>query len=165
MRKARRLPRRERPRPVFHEVLSPVRLAAEHHGTPAVTRRGLRRFAICLAARRRTVVHSADLGERDPDYIRDNLPWLWLLASAQFRGEVRGLGNIPDRGPALLVGNHSGGNMIPDTGILRWPSRPISGPSGPSTKVAHNLGRSPVGRAEREPGSAETPRGQEGRWR
>ena len=38
----------------------------------------------------------ADLDERDPDYIREQLPWMWLLASAWFRGEVRGLGNIPD---------------------------------------------------------------------
>ena len=38
---------------------------------------------------------------------------MWLLASIWFRGEVRGLGNIPDSGPVLLVGNHSGGNMTP----------------------------------------------------
>src|SRR3984893_3891555 len=57
----------------------------------------------------------ADLDERDPDYIRERLPLMWLLASIWFRGEVRGLGNVPDSGPVLLVGNHSGGNMTPDT--------------------------------------------------
>src|SRR5947209_11501450 len=56
-----------------------------------------------------------DLDERDPDYIRERLPLMWLLASIWFRGEVRGLGNVPDSGPVLLVGNHSGGNMTPDT--------------------------------------------------
>jgi 1-acyl-sn-glycerol-3-phosphate acyltransferase len=84
-------------------------------------------------------VHSADLGERDPDYIRDNLPWLWLLASVWFRGEVRGLGNIPDRGPALLVGNHSGGNMIPDTGILAMAFSTYFGAERPFYQLAHNL--------------------------
>src|SRR5581483_9844214 len=57
----------------------------------------------------------ADLDERDPDYIRERLPLMWLAASIWYRGEVRGLGNIPDSGPVLLVGNHSGGNMTPDT--------------------------------------------------
>ncbi len=48
----------------------------------------------------------ADLDERDPDYIRDSLPRLWLLSSLYFRGEVRVLGNIPEQGPGLLVGNN-----------------------------------------------------------
>ena len=60
----------------------------------------------------------ADLDERDPDYIREQLPLFWLFSSIWFRGEVRGLGNIPDEGPVLLVGNHSGGNMIPDTMVF-----------------------------------------------
>ena len=60
----------------------------------------------------------ADLVERDPYYIREQLPLFWLFSSIWFRGEVRGLGNIPDEGPVLLVGNHSGGNMIPDTMVF-----------------------------------------------
>jgi hypothetical protein len=60
----------------------------------------------------------ADLDERDPDFIRERLPLMWLLSSLWFRGEVRGLGNVPDEGPVLLVGNHSGGNMTPDTIIF-----------------------------------------------
>src|SRR4051794_25887384 len=58
-----------------------------------------------------TRIPRADLDERDPDYIREQLPLMWLAASIWYRGEVRGLGNIPDDGPVLLVGNHSGGNM------------------------------------------------------
>src|SRR4051812_19873257 len=42
-----------------------------------------------------TRIPAADLDERDPDYIRESLPRLWLLASLYFRAEVRGLGNIP----------------------------------------------------------------------
>ena len=60
-------------------------------------------------------IPAADLDERDPDYIRERLPQLWLLSSLYFRGEVRGLGNVPERGGVLLVGNHSGGNITPDT--------------------------------------------------
>src|SRR5256885_1155578 len=45
----------------------------------------------------------ADLDERDPDYIRESLPRLWLLASLWFRGEVRGLGNIPEEGAVVPV--------------------------------------------------------------
>src|SRR3954454_5693832 len=66
----------------------------------------------------RSRVPAADLDERDPDYIRESLPRLWLLASLYFRAEVRGLGNVPEEGPVLLVGNHSGGNLTPDTGVF-----------------------------------------------
>src|SRR5437763_16418659 len=60
----------------------------------------------------------ADLDERDPDFIRERLPSLWLLSSLWFRGEVRGLGNVPESGAVLLVGNHSGGNVTPDTTVF-----------------------------------------------
>ena len=60
-------------------------------------------------------VPAADLDERDPDYIRETLPRLWMLASLYFRADVRGLERIPEEGPVLMVGNHSGGNLTPDT--------------------------------------------------
>jgi 1-acyl-sn-glycerol-3-phosphate acyltransferase len=40
-------------------------------------------------------VPKADLDQRDPDFIRDQLPGLWLLASLYFRADVRGLDRIP----------------------------------------------------------------------
>jgi hypothetical protein len=43
-------------------------------------------------------VPKADLDQRDPDYIRDQLPGLWLLASVYFRADVTGLGRIPREG-------------------------------------------------------------------
>jgi 1-acyl-sn-glycerol-3-phosphate acyltransferase len=81
----------------------------------------------------------ADLDERDPDFIRERLPLMWLLASVWFRGEVRGLGNIPDSGPVLLVGNHSGGNMTPDTIIFTLAFSTYFGVERPFYQLAHNL--------------------------
>jgi 1-acyl-sn-glycerol-3-phosphate acyltransferase len=81
----------------------------------------------------------ADLDERDPDYIREQLPLFWLLSSIWFRGEVRGLGNIPDDGPVLLVGNHSGGNMIPDTMVFTVAFSTYFGVERAFYQLAHNL--------------------------
>jgi 1-acyl-sn-glycerol-3-phosphate acyltransferase len=84
-------------------------------------------------------VPAADLDERDPDYIRESLPRLWLLASLYFRAEVRGLGNIPEEGPVLLVGNHSGGNLTPDTGVFTLAFSTYFGVERVFHQLAHNL--------------------------
>ena len=81
----------------------------------------------------------ADLDERDPDYIRESLPGLWLLASIYWRGEVRGMGNIPEEGPVLLVGNHSGGNVTPDTGVFTLAFSSYFGVERVFHQLAHNL--------------------------
>jgi 1-acyl-sn-glycerol-3-phosphate acyltransferase len=85
------------------------------------------------------LVPRADLDERDPDYIRERLPILWLFASIWYRGEVRGLGNIPDSGPVLLVGNHSGGNMLPDTLVFTVGFSTYFGVERSFYQLAHNL--------------------------
>jgi 1-acyl-sn-glycerol-3-phosphate acyltransferase len=84
-------------------------------------------------------IPAADLDERDPDYIRENLPTAWLLSSLWFRGEVRGLGNIPETGPVLLAGNHSGGNMTPDTTVFTLAFCAYFGVERPFYQLAHNL--------------------------
>ena len=81
----------------------------------------------------------ADLDERDPDFIRERLPGLWLLSSLYFRGEVRGLGNIPEHGPVLMVGNHSGGNVTPDTHVFTLAFCAYFGVERPFYQLAHNL--------------------------
>ncbi len=81
----------------------------------------------------------ADLDERDPDFIRERLPLLWLFASIWYRGEVRGLGNIPDSGPVLLVGNHSGGNLTPDTLVFTLAFNTYFGVERAFYQLAHNL--------------------------
>src|SRR5439155_18327324 len=82
---------------------------------------------------------AADLDERDPDYIRETLPRLWLAASIWYRGVVRGLGNVPEHGPVLLVGNHSGGNLTPDTLVFTLAFSTYFGVERPFHQLAHNL--------------------------
>jgi 1-acyl-sn-glycerol-3-phosphate acyltransferase len=84
-------------------------------------------------------IPAADLDERDPDYIRESLPALWLLSSLYFRAEVRGLGNIPEEGPVLLVGNHSGGNVTPDTTVFTLAFSTYFGVERRFHQLAHNL--------------------------
>jgi 1-acyl-sn-glycerol-3-phosphate acyltransferase len=93
--------------------------------------------AIAEEAQRR--VPSADLDERDPDYIRETLPGLWMLASLYFRADVRGLQNIPEEGPVLLVGNHSGGNVTPDTHVFTLAFSTYFGVERKFHQLAHNL--------------------------
>jgi 1-acyl-sn-glycerol-3-phosphate acyltransferase len=108
---------------------------------PAANGQGplLTRVVRGLASQVQRRIPRADLDERDPDYIREQLPWMWLLASVWFRGEVRGLGNIPDSGPVLLVGNHSGGNLTPDTGIFTLAFSTFFGVERRFYQLAHNL--------------------------
>jgi 1-acyl-sn-glycerol-3-phosphate acyltransferase len=84
-------------------------------------------------------VPPADLDERDPDYIRESLPGLWMLASLYFRAEVRGLERIPEKGPVLLVGNHSGGNLTVDTGVFTLAFTTYFGVERRFHQLAHNL--------------------------
>lgn len=57
------------------------------------------------------------LDGRDPEFIRQWLPRLWIGAQLYFRAEVDGFDNVPDE-PVLFVGNHSGGANIPDTFVF-----------------------------------------------
>jgi 1-acyl-sn-glycerol-3-phosphate acyltransferase len=84
-------------------------------------------------------VPRADLDQRDPDYIRDRLPGTWLLASLYFRADVRGLDRIPEDKPVLLVGNHSGGNVPPDTFVFTLAFCSYFGVERPFFQLAHNM--------------------------
>jgi 1-acyl-sn-glycerol-3-phosphate acyltransferase len=99
----------------------------------------LTRLAGGLAGQLQRRLPRADLDERDPDYIREQLPLMWMMASIWYRGEVRGLGNIPDSGPVLLVGNHSGGNMTPDTVVFTLAFSTFFGVERRFYQLAHNL--------------------------
>jgi 1-acyl-sn-glycerol-3-phosphate acyltransferase len=80
-----------------------------------------------------------DFETRDPDYIRALLPMAWLMASFWFRADVRGLEKIPPTGPVLLVGNHSGGNMTPDTTVFVLAFTAYFGAERPFYQLAHSL--------------------------
>src|SRR3954471_17619612 len=79
-----------------------------------------------------------DLGEWNPEYIARTLPIMSTVFRGYFRGEVRGLENIPD-GPALLVGNHSGGTMIADTFVFTMCFYERFGPYRRFHQLAHDI--------------------------
>jgi 1-acyl-sn-glycerol-3-phosphate acyltransferase len=114
--------------------------APDDEPAPDAAGRSLRaRVSRALAAPLTSRVPPANLDDRDPDFIRERLPGLWLLASLWFRGEVRGLGNIPEEGPVLLVGNHSGGNLTPDTSVFTLAFSAYFGVERRFYQLAHNL--------------------------
>jgi 1-acyl-sn-glycerol-3-phosphate acyltransferase len=114
------------------------------NGKPATSGPGelrdlLTRTLGAIAQQAQARVPRADLDERDSDYIRETLPGLWMLASIYFRGEVRGLSRIPREGPVLLVGNHSGGNLTPDTHVFTLAFASYFGVERRFYQLAHNL--------------------------
>jgi 1-acyl-sn-glycerol-3-phosphate acyltransferase len=130
--------------PVGAESTGPRGSAALPGDEPAggASRAPFARLTGAIAALPRAIagrVPPADLDERDPDYIRETLPRLWLASSLWYRGEVRGLGNVPETGPVLLVGNHSGGNLTPDTLVFTLAFSTYFGVERAFHQLAHNL--------------------------
>ena len=82
---------------------------------------------------------AVELAGRDPDFIRYQLPGMWLLTTAYFRAQVEGLNNIPEEGPVLIVGNHSGGNMTPDSMVFMLAFNTYFGVERPVYALAHSL--------------------------
>ena len=82
---------------------------------------------------------AADLDARDPEFIRFQLPAMWLLATIYFRAEVHGFDRIPDEGPVLFVGNHSGGNIPVDSGVFMLAFNTYFGVERPVYALAHAL--------------------------
>jgi len=103
------------------------------------SRQGLADAAVGFVRERVSRRLSARLEDRDPDYLREALPLLWLLSTFYFRAEVRDLGNVPADRPVLLVGNHSGGNVIVDTFVFSLAFSTFFGVERPFHQLAHNL--------------------------
>ncbi|GAC56311.1 putative acyltransferase [Gordonia hirsuta DSM 44140 = NBRC 16056] len=80
-----------------------------------------------------------DVDDRDPDAIRELLPGLWLLIGAWFRPDVRGLHHLPEDGPALIVGNHTGGIMSPEVLISQLAITSYCGVERPFYQLAHRM--------------------------
>jgi len=75
---------------------------------------------------------------RDPEFLRVARPILERYAS-WFRPEVRGFDRVPEQGPMLVVGNHSGGQLPPDVPVLLtawWRER---GEEEPIYTLMHSL--------------------------
>ena len=82
---------------------------------------------------------AGSLDDRDPDYIEGQMRWMAPLVDYYFRAEVRNLDRIPTRGGALLVGNHSGGLVTPDTWSMLVNFYRHFGTARPAYALAHNL--------------------------
>ena len=128
-----------RPQPCLPAVRFWYTSLVTPRAAPAAAPSALQRIATAAAAEFRRRIPRADLDDRDPDYIRDHLPLLWMLSSLYLRAEVRNLDNIPEDGPVLLVGNHSGGNMIVDTFAFTLAFETHFGVERPFYQLAHNL--------------------------
>ncbi len=80
-----------------------------------------------------------DLDDRDADYIRETLPVLWLYTSIYHRAEVRNVERVPAKGPALLVGNHSGGVIPPDAPVFAVAFVTYFGVERPIFLLSHDI--------------------------
>lgn len=78
----------------------------------------------------------AGLEDRDPDLIRRQLPLWWALTTLWHRAEVDGLERVPD-GNVLLVGNHSGGMLMPDALVLMLAWNSFFGVGRPLFSLGH----------------------------
>jgi 1-acyl-sn-glycerol-3-phosphate acyltransferase len=76
---------------------------------------------------------------RSPEYIRATLPALRTMSDTYFRADVSGLQRIPESGPVLLVGNHSGGTMIADSFVFAQAFYDRFGPDRRFHQLAHDL--------------------------
>jgi 1-acyl-sn-glycerol-3-phosphate acyltransferase len=76
---------------------------------------------------------------RDPAFIRRAVPLAWPLVERWFRPDIHGLDHIPAHGPVLLVGNHSGGNVAPDTVAFTLAFVRHFGADRPFFQLAHDL--------------------------
>ncbi|MBF6195926.1 lysophospholipid acyltransferase family protein [Nocardia implantans] len=84
-------------------------------------------------------VPAADPADRDPQFIASTVDLGWRLVRLYFRAEVRGLERIPEEGPVLLVGNHSGGNVSPEVLVTTLAFVRRFGPHRPFFQLAHDM--------------------------
>jgi 1-acyl-sn-glycerol-3-phosphate acyltransferase len=73
----------------------------------------------------------------DPALIRQIRSTIAPVVNRWFRAEVRGLDNIPPRGGAMVVSNHSGGMMTPDVLIFASSFYDAFGYQRPLYTLAH----------------------------
>jgi 1-acyl-sn-glycerol-3-phosphate acyltransferase len=97
-----------------------------------------------------------DLDDRDPDYMREILPGMWLLVTTWHRPVIRGIERVPRTGPVLVVGNHTGGVTSPEITISQLAFSAYFGVERPHYQLAHRMVlNSPLGGMLRRFGSVE----------
>ena len=116
-----------------HDPTPPIQSPAPQ-GADSLVTRAWRGLAGAVQQR----IPRADLDERDPDYIREQLPLFWLFSSLWFRGEVRGLGKSPTKARSCSSETTRAG-MIPDTMVFTVAFSTYFGVERPFYQLAHNL--------------------------
>jgi 1-acyl-sn-glycerol-3-phosphate acyltransferase len=121
--------------------LNPLRTFARHTPQPleGLLEYGATNLDDLAALLEEGVPPGDDLDAWDPEHIERTLPLLRAMSNVYFRGEVRGFENIPEDGPALLVGNHSGGTMIADTFVFAHEFYDHFGPDKRFHQLAHTV--------------------------
>jgi 1-acyl-sn-glycerol-3-phosphate acyltransferase len=121
--------------------LNPLRVVARHSPQPlkGIAAMGGSMLGDTMQLLQRGIPPGDDLDAWDPEYIRQTVPLMRAVFGTYFRGEVRGLENIPKSGPSLLVGNHSGGTMIADTFVFTQEFYDHFGPDRRFHQLAHSL--------------------------
>lgn len=79
-----------------------------------------------------------DVGQFDPALTRVLVELTRPITQRYFRAEVRGMDNVPD-GPALVVGNHSGGLLTPDMSVFAVAYYDRFGYDRPLFTLAHDM--------------------------
>jgi 1-acyl-sn-glycerol-3-phosphate acyltransferase len=79
------------------------------------------------------------LQQRDEVFMRHAVPLVWPAIEVWFRPDIRGLDRIPATGPVLIAGNHSGGNVAPDTMAFTLAFIRHFGVERPFYQLAHDV--------------------------
>jgi 1-acyl-sn-glycerol-3-phosphate acyltransferase len=95
-----------------------ARRAVMHVARPGLSPQALRDAGLGVLRRHVGRQLDAEVFQRDPEYIREHLPGIERLLARYFAPEVRGVEKLPEKGPFLLVANHSGGMFMPDAWAL-----------------------------------------------
>ena len=91
-------------------------------------------------SRHRGACPAADLDERDPDYIRETLPRpVDARAASTSAPRCAASRTSPRRARCCWSGNHSGGNLTPDTGVFTLAFSTYFGVERRFHQLAHNL--------------------------
>ncbi len=93
---------------------------------------------LALLARRIAAGRADTSPQRDPDFIRRQLPAIARYAS-YFTPEVRGLDKLPADGPVLVVGNHSCLFYVPEVWVCGQAILSRRGIGAPAYALAYDL--------------------------